>query len=114
MLHARLDTYDLEVWLILREWDTCMASVKELEEVLAAEESTDKEAEMRKEKAHYDAKRIVMVKENMGMESVGVEEEEDMGKGEGGSKSDEEEEDEDEPMHSSRLSAKAKGKQPAK
>ena len=50
-LRACLDTYDLEIWSILREQDTCAASVKELEEVLAAEESTDEEAEMRKEKA---------------------------------------------------------------
>ena len=42
--------YDLKVWSILHEWDTCMVSVKELEEVLVAEESTDEEAEMRKEK----------------------------------------------------------------
>ena len=58
-LCACLDTYDIEVWLILREWDTCMVSVKELEEVLAAEELTDDKAEMRKEKEHYDAKRVV-------------------------------------------------------
>ena len=50
-LRACLNTYDLEVWSILREWDTCAVSVKELEEVLAAEESTDEEVEMRKEKA---------------------------------------------------------------
>ena len=36
-LCAQLDTYDLEVWSILHEWETCMASVKELEEVLEAE-----------------------------------------------------------------------------
>ena len=58
-LRARLDTYDLKVWLILRKWDTCAALVKELEEVLVAEESMDEEAEMRKEKARYDAKRAV-------------------------------------------------------
>ena len=50
-LRAHLNMYDLKVWSILHEWDTCMASVKELEEVLAAEESIDEEAEMRKEKA---------------------------------------------------------------
>ena len=108
MLCAHLNKYDLEVWLILHEQDTCTASVKELEEVLVAEESTDDEVEMRKEKACHDAKRAVMEKEN-----VGVEEEEDMGKGEGGSESDEEE-NEDEPMCSSGLSAKVKGKQPTK
>ena len=50
-LRARLDMYNLKVWSILCEQDTCTASVKELEEVLAAEESMDEEAEMRKEKA---------------------------------------------------------------
>ena len=58
-LHAHLDMYDLEVWLILHEWDTCMALVKELEEVLAVEESMDKEAEMRQEKQQYDVRRSV-------------------------------------------------------
>ena len=52
--------YDLEVWSILHEWDTCTASVKELEEVLAVEESTDDEAELRKEKERYDARRGAM------------------------------------------------------
>ena len=51
VLHARLDMYDLEIWSILHERDMCVASVKELEEVLAAEELMDEEAEMRKEKA---------------------------------------------------------------
>ena len=37
----------------------CVALVKELEEVLAAVESTDKEAELWKEKARYDARRGV-------------------------------------------------------
>ena len=50
-LCAQLDMYNLEVWSILREWDTCAASVEELEEVLAAE--------MGKEKAQYDVKRSV-------------------------------------------------------
>ena len=49
--------YNLEVWSILHEWDTCTVLVKELEEVLAVEESMDKEAEMREEKVHYNAKR---------------------------------------------------------
>ena len=84
--------------------------VKELEEVLVAEESTNNEVEMRKEKACYNAKRVVMEKENMGMEmGKGVEEEEDMGEGKGGS-----ELDEDEPVHLLGLSAKVKGKQPTK
>ena len=51
--------YDLEVWSILHEWDTCVASVKELEEVLEVEESMDEEAEMRQEKEWYNARRSV-------------------------------------------------------
>ena len=42
-----------------------MALVKELEEVLAAEESTDEEAEMRQEKAWYDVKRAMMVRQEV-------------------------------------------------
>ena len=56
-LCARLDTYDLEVWSILHEWDTCAASVKELEEVLVAEESIDEEVERRQEKEWYNVRR---------------------------------------------------------
>ena len=84
----------------------CAASVKELEEVLAAEESTDEEAEMRDEKLHYNAKRVVTVRQE-------VVEEEDKDGGEGKSEDEEDEEedeDEDEPVRSSGLSAKAKGK----
>ena len=52
--------YDLEVWSILREREMCTASVKELEEVLVVEELTDKEVELGKEKARYDARRGAM------------------------------------------------------
>ena len=45
--------YNLEVWSILCEQDMCAASVKELEEVLEAEELTDEEAEL----AQYNMKR---------------------------------------------------------
>ena len=83
-----------------------MALVKELEEVLAAEESTDKKAEMRKEKACYDVKRVVMVRQE-----VVEEEDKDGGEGKGGSESDEED---DEPVHGPGLSAKVQGKRPAK
>ena len=44
-LCAHLNTYDVEVWSILHEWDTCMALVKVLEEVLAVEELMDEEVE---------------------------------------------------------------------
>ena len=84
--------------------------MKELEEVLAAEESTDEEVELGKEKARYDAKRAVTVKQK-----VVEEEDEDGGEGEGEDEEDNnEDEDEDEPVCSSGLSAKAKGKQPTK
>ena len=59
-LRARLDTYDLEVWSILCEWETCAALVKELEEVLAVAESTDEEAELWKEKVRYNVRRGAM------------------------------------------------------
>ena len=111
-MRARLDTYDLELWSILRERDTCAASVKELEEVLAAEESTDEEAELGKEKARYDARRGATTRQE-----VVVEERRDEGESEGEGEDEEDEdedEDEDEPVRSSGLSAKAKGKRPAK
>ena len=106
VLCAHLDMYDLDVWSILHKQDTCVASVKELEEL------TDKEVEMRKEKAQYDMKWAMTVKENVGLETgVGVEEEEDMGESKGESKSDEEE---DEPIHGPGLLVKVQGKCPAK
>ena len=83
-----------------------MVLVKELEEVLVVEESTDEEVEMRQEKARYNVKRAVMVSQN-----VVEEEDEDGGKGKG---VEEEDEDEDEPVHSSKLLVKVKGKQPSK
>ena len=111
-MRAHLDMYDLELWSILRERDTCAASVKELEEVLAAEESTDEEAELGKEKARYDARRGATTRQE-----VVVEERRDEGESEGEGEDEEDEdkdEDEDEPVRSSGLSAKAKGKRPAK
>ena len=108
-MRARLDTYDLEMWSILRERETCAASVRELEEVLAAEESTDEEAELRDEKSRYDAKRVVTTRQEV------VEEDKDGDEDESEEEEDEEEdEDEDEPVRSSGLSAKVQGKRPAK
>ena len=98
--------YNLEIWSILREQDTCAASVKELEEVLAAEESTDEEVEMRKEKARYDAKRAVKSRRE-----VVEEEDKDGGESDGESESDEED---DEPVCGPGLSAKAQGKRSVK
>ena len=77
-----------------------------MEEVLAVEESTDEEAEMRKEKARYNAKRVVMAREK-----VVEDEDEDGGKGEGDGKLDEED---DKPVCGPGLSAKAQGKWPVK
>ena len=84
----------------------CAVSVKELEEVLAAEESTDEEAELGKEKARYDGRRGSTTRQELV-----VEEHKDESEGESEDGEDEEEdEDEDKPMCSSGLSAKAKGK----
>ena len=105
-LRARLDMYDIEVWSILHERDMCAVSVKELEEVLAAEESTDDEVEIRKEKERYDAKRVMTSRQE-----VVEEEDREGGEGEGESKSDEED---DDPVRGPGLSAKAQGKRPAK
>ena len=109
-LHAWLDMYDLEVWSILCERDTCAALVKELEEVLEAEELMDEEVELRQEKVQYDVKRSAVVRQE-----VVIKEHKDEGKGEGKGEGDkEEEDDEDDPVHPSGLLAKAKGKCPMK
>ena len=105
MLRAHLDMYNIEVWSILCEQDTCAASVKELE-VLAAEESTDDEVEMRKEKECYNAKRVVTSRQE-------VVEEEDKDGGKGDSESELDEED-DEPVCGPGLLVKAQGKRPVK
>ena len=105
-LCSHLETYDMEVWLIVCELDMCVASVKELEEALVVEEWMDKEAEMVQEKVRYDAKMGQTVQQE-----VIVKEDHDEGEGEGRSES---EEDKDEPVRRFRLSAKAQGKCPAK
>ena len=46
----------------------CAASVKELEEVLVAAESTDEEVELWKEEARYDARRGVMTRQEVVVE----------------------------------------------
>ena len=101
--------YDMEVWSIFHEQDTCAASVKELEEALAVEELTDEEAELAQEKVCYDAKRI-----QVAHQKVVIEGREEEGKDEGESKEEEEEEDKDEPVCSFGLLAEAKGKHPTK
>ena len=80
--------------------------IKELEEVLAVEELTNEEAEMREEKVCYNAKRVVTARQE-----VVEKEDKDGGEGEGESKSDEED---DEPIHGPVLSVKAQGKRPVK
>ena len=106
VLCAHLDTYNIEVWSILHKQDMCAASVKELEEVLAAEESMDNEVEMRKEKECYNAKRVVTSRQ-----AVVEEEDKDGGEGKGESELDEED---DEPIRGPGLLVKAQGKHPAK
>ena len=96
--------YDLEVLSILREREMCAALVKELEEVLVAEESTDEEAEMGEEKVRYDAKRVVTARQE-------VVEDKDGGEGEDESELNEED---DKPVRAPVLSAKVQGKCPAK
>ena len=84
----------------------CVVLVKELEEALVAEELTNEEAEMVQENVLYEAKRAVVVQQE-----VAVEEDQGEGEGEDKSRGDEEgDEDEDKHVHSFRLSAKAKGK----
>ena len=87
-----------------------MVLVKELEEVLAVEESTYEEAELVKEKARYNVKRAATVRQNV-VEEEGEDGGEDEGKSEGVK---EEDEDKDEPVCSSGLSVKAKRKQPVR
>ena len=101
-LCSHLETYNLEMWSIIHGQDTCTASVKELEEVLAEEMSTDEDEEVAWEMAWYEAKRAVTVRQK-----VVEEEDEDGGEGEGDGKLDEED---DEPVRGPALSAKVQGK----
>ena len=67
------------------QWDTCEASLMELEEVLVVEELTGEEVELMQEKVHYKVKRGQVV-----CQKVAVEEGEDEGEDEGRSDSEEE------------------------
>ena len=79
----------------------CVVSVKELEEALEAEESMDKEVELRQEKVWYNVNRS-----QVGHLKVITE-----GEDEGESRLEEEH---NEPMHCFGLLAKAQGKCPTK
>ena len=76
--------------------------MKELEEALEAEPSTDEEEELARERARDEVVRRLAARQKGKVEESEEEEEE------------EEEEDEDELEGSSGLSAKARGKRPAK
>ena len=93
------------MWSIIRERETCEASVKELEEALEAEPSTDEEEELARERARDEVVRRLAARQKGKVEESEEEEEE---------QEEEEEEDEDELEGSSRLSAKARGKRPTK
>ena len=56
-LHCCLKSYNTELWSIKWEQATCEELVKELEEALEAEVSTDKEEELALERARDEAKR---------------------------------------------------------
>ena len=104
-LPCHLELYDAELWSIIQEQATCEESVKQLEEALEAEPSTDEEEELARERVRDEAKRRLAVPQRGRVEeSKGEEEEEEDG----------DEENEDELEGSSRLSAKARGKRPAK
>ena len=109
-LRCRLESYDMELWSILCEQETCKASVRELEEALAAEASTDEEEELVQERARDEVVRRLAACQRGKVEESEEEHEEDQEQDE----EEGDEEDEDELEGSSRLLAKARGKCPAK
>ena len=104
-LRCRLESYDAELWSIIRERATCEESVKQLEEALEAEPSMDEEEELARERARDEAKRRLAVHQRGRVEASEEEKEEE---------EEDEDEDEDELEGSSGLSAKARGKRPTK
>ena len=84
----------------------CEESVKELEEALEAEPSTDEEEELVWERVRDEVKRQLVVRQRGRVEESEEEEEEEEEEGD--------EEDEDELEGSSGLSAKVRGKCPVK
>ena len=105
-LRCRLKSYDAELWSIIQERETCEVSVRELETALAGEASTDEEEELAWERARVEAKWRLAVRQRGRVEVSEEEEEEE--------EEEEDEEDEDELEGSSGLSAKVRGKRPAK
>ena len=105
-LHCRLESYDAEMWSTIREWETCEASVKELEEALEAEPSTDEEEELAWERARDEATRWLAVRQRGRVEESEEEEEEEEEEADAG--------DEDKLEGSSGLSVKVRGKCPVK
>ena len=103
-LRCRLESYNVELWSIIRERAMCEESVRQLEEALEAEPSTDEEEELARERARDEAKRRLAARQRGRVEASEEEKEE------------EEEEEEDELEGSSGLSARARarGKRPAK
>ena len=77
-LRCRLESYDMELSSIIRERETCEASVKELEEALAAEASTDEEEALAEERLRDKVKRRLAARQR-GEESEEGEDEEDEG-----------------------------------
>ena len=106
-LCCHLKSYDVESWLIICEQETCKASVRQLEAALVAEVLTDEEEELVCERARDEAKRQLVVCQRGRVEEMEEENEED--------EEDEGDEDEEDKLdHSSRLSAKVRGKCPTK
>ena len=56
-LHCWLKSCNAKLWSIIRERETCEASVRELEAALAVEASTDEEEELVQERARDEVKR---------------------------------------------------------
>ena len=105
-LRCCLESYDAEMWSIIRERETCKASVKELEEALEAEPLMDEEEELARERARDEATRQLAARQREKVEESEEEKEEEEEEADAG--------DEDELEDSSGLSAKARGKRPAK
>ena len=102
-----LESYDVELWSIIHEREMCEALVRELEEALVAEPSTDKEEELARERARDEVVRWLAARQTGKVEESEEEHEEE-------DEEEDNEEDEDELEGSSGLSAKERGKRPAK